>query len=48
MQQRRALRYDVIIEFKENTKERWLFPKEALLEATNTNEPLEVRKPVIL
>ncbi|KAG9283989.1 hypothetical protein G9A89_005496 [Geosiphon pyriformis] len=40
--QRQFVRHDVIIEFRENKYDRWLFPKDAILEATTATPPYEV------
>lgn len=36
--------YDVVFEFQENAADRFIFPKDAIIEATNMSAPFEVSK----
>ncbi|CAJ0760603.1 6973_t:CDS:2 [Entrophospora sp. SA101] len=39
---RQIVRCEVLLEFKENKHDKWLFPKDAILEATTMSEPHDV------
>ncbi|CAG8448077.1 11832_t:CDS:10 [Ambispora gerdemannii] len=40
--QRQFVRHEIIFEFRENKYDRWIFPKDAILEATSSMAPFEV------
>ncbi|CAG8632879.1 23902_t:CDS:10, partial [Gigaspora margarita] len=42
MRVRQAVRHEVLLEFKETKNDKWLFPKDAILEALSMSEPYDV------
>ncbi|CAG8474240.1 1397_t:CDS:10 [Ambispora leptoticha] len=40
--QRQFVRHEIIFEFRENKHDRWVFPKDAILEATSSMAPFEI------